>query len=52
MIVNRKGNPAYKLAWMLPILLFPVFGVLFYVFLEYQITPKIINRLLLIWMRK
>ena len=46
-IVNRKGNPAYKLAWMLPILLFPVFGVLFYVFLEYQITPKIINRLLL-----
>lgn len=46
-IVNRKGNPAYKLAWMLPILLLPVFGVLFYFFLEYQISPRIVNQRLL-----
>lgn len=34
-IVNRKGNPSYKLAWMLPIILLPVFGILLYIFLEY-----------------
>lgn len=31
-IVNQNTNPAYKLAWIIPILLFPVFGVLFYLF--------------------
>ena len=29
-ILNKKGNPSYKLAWVIPILLFPVFGGLFY----------------------
>lgn len=29
-IVNNKSNPAYKIAWIIPILLFPVFGGLFY----------------------
>lgn len=29
-IVNRTDNPSYKLAWTIPILLFPVFGGLFY----------------------
>ena len=38
-IVNRKGNPSYKLAWMLPIILLPVFGILLYIFLEYQKSP-------------
>lgn len=31
-IINRGSNPAYKIAWIIPILLFPVFGVLFYFF--------------------
>ena len=31
-IVNSDMNPSYKIAWMIPILLFPVFGVMFYVF--------------------
>lgn len=30
-ILNKKDNPSYKLAWVIPILLFPVFGGLFYV---------------------
>jgi len=30
-IMNSKSNPAYKLAWIAPILLFPVFGGLFYI---------------------
>lgn len=29
-IVSRNDNPSYKLAWVIPVLLFPVFGGLFY----------------------
>lgn len=31
-IINNNSNPAYKIAWIIPILLFPIFGGLFYVF--------------------
>jgi len=30
-IVSRNGNPAYKIAWILPILALPIFGTLLYV---------------------
>jgi cardiolipin synthase len=30
-IVSSDSNPAYKIAWLIPIMLLPVFGVLFYV---------------------
>lgn len=29
-IVNGKSNPAYKIAWIIPILLVPIFGGIFY----------------------
>ena len=29
-IVNRSSEPAYKIAWIVPILIFPIFGGLFY----------------------
>ncbi|WP_343032802.1 cardiolipin synthase [Anaerotalea alkaliphila] len=29
-ILNDRSNPAYKIAWIIPILLFPVFGGIFY----------------------
>ncbi|MFY9323989.1 MAG: cardiolipin synthase [Syntrophomonadaceae bacterium] len=29
-IVNSRSNPAYKIAWIVPIMLFPIFGGLFY----------------------
>lgn len=29
-IINKKTNPSYKMAWIIPILLFPIFGGLFY----------------------
>lgn len=32
-ILNDKINPSYKIAWIIPILLFPIFGGLFYIFL-------------------
>lgn len=42
-IINRPGNPAFKLAWMVPITLAPVFGVLLYVFVELQLGTRIMN---------
>ena len=44
-IVNRKGNPSYKLTWMLPILLLPIFGILLYLFFEYQRFPALLNKM-------
>jgi cardiolipin synthase len=32
-IISKNTNPAYKIAWVVPILLFPVFGGLFYLML-------------------
>lgn len=32
-IVSKEDNPAYKIAWIIPILLFPIFGGLLYLFL-------------------
>ena len=29
-IINGRSNPGYKIAWIIPILLFPIFGGLFY----------------------
>lgn len=31
-IINDNYNPVYKIAWIIPILLFPIFGGLFYLF--------------------
>ena len=32
-IISKNTNPAYKIAWLVPILTFPVFGGLFYLML-------------------
>ena len=29
-IINKDSNPSYKIAWILPIMLFPIFGVTIY----------------------
>lgn len=42
-IINRPGNPAFKLAWMVPMTVVPVFGVLLYIFVETQIGTRIMN---------
>ncbi|MDQ2088090.1 cardiolipin synthase [Herbivorax sp. ANBcel31] len=31
-IINDKINPSYKIVWIIPIVLFPIFGGLFYLF--------------------
>ncbi len=35
-ILNREVNSAYKLAWSIPVAVFPVFGTLFYLFVHLQ----------------
>lgn len=45
-IINREDNPDYKLAWIIPILVFPVFGGLFYLFIKCQLGSHILNRLI------
>ncbi|MBS6195665.1 MAG: cardiolipin synthase [Clostridiales bacterium] len=45
-IINRPGNPGFKLAWMVPITLIPVFGVLMYLFVETQIGTRVMNQML------
>ena len=32
-IINGRSNPGYKIAWLVPVLVFPVFGVIFYLVL-------------------
>lgn len=45
-IVNRHSNPSYKLAWVIPILLVPLFGGLFYLFITGQHhTKRYFNKL-------
>ncbi|MBQ4523892.1 MAG: cardiolipin synthase [Lachnospiraceae bacterium] len=45
-IINREDNPDYKLAWIIPILVFPVFGGLFYLFIKCQLGSRILNHLI------
>lgn len=45
-IVNKEENPAYKLAWTVPILIFPIFGGLLYLILgDKQPAKKLRRRL-------
>lgn len=39
-IINRHSNPMYKLAWIVPILIFPMFGGLFYLFATGQMHTR------------
>ena len=45
-IINKRQNPIYQLAWVIPVLVFPVFGAMFYIFIELQVgTRRIARRL-------
>lgn len=46
-ILNNRLNPAYKIAWIIPIMLFPIFGGLFYLlFGSDQTRQKFLNEML------
>jgi len=42
-VINGKGNPAFKLVWVVIILSFPIFGTLLYLFIELQLGTKWMN---------
>ena len=35
-IINEKSNPAYKIAWIVPIMLFPLVGSMMYLFVKFN----------------
>ena len=39
-ILNDDSNPMFKLAWIIPILLVPVFGILIYIIYNNKVIPK------------
>ncbi len=43
-IVNRDEPPAFKIAWIIPMLLFPVFMVFFYVYFSFQTSAQLIKK--------
>lgn len=43
-IFNKKDKPAYKLSWVFLILVFPLFGGLFYLLFSFQSTTRKVKR--------
>ncbi len=43
-VVNDNDDPVFKLSWIIPILAFPIFGSLFYIFVEIQPLSAILRR--------
>ena len=43
-IINKSGNPSFKLMWIVLILIVPVFGELLYLFVKLQRDTKLIER--------
>ncbi len=43
-VINKDDNPSYKLAWVVPILLFPLFGGAFYLLFGRRHSPKRLSR--------
>ena len=43
-IINSKSNPAYKITWLIPILLFPVFGGLIYLLFGSDRTGRYLRK--------
>ncbi len=39
-IINKRENPSFKLGWIVPILVFPVFGTLFYLLIEADLGSR------------
>ncbi|WP_346903660.1 PLDc N-terminal domain-containing protein, partial [Faecalicatena contorta] len=43
-IINQRGNPAFNMTWVLLILIFPVFGCLFYLYVKSQLGTRYIGK--------
>ena len=40
-IINKQENPSFKLGWIIPILVFPVFGTLLYIMVEADLGSRL-----------
>ena len=43
-LLNKRGNPTYKMAWIVPVIAFPVVGGLFYLIIQFQTISKTYRR--------
>lgn len=43
-IINQRGNPAFNMTWVLLILISPVFGCLFYLYVKSQLGTRYIGK--------
>lgn len=43
-IINKRTNPEFKLTWIIPIAVLPVFGALFYLFFKVQPGLYLVKR--------
>ncbi|MCM1055069.1 MAG: cardiolipin synthase [Bacteroides sp.] len=43
-IVNDKTNPYYKLAWVVPVMLIPIFGTVMYIFVKLELGTHIMRK--------
>ncbi len=43
-IFNEPINSSFKLAWIVPVLVIPVFGVLFYILVQMQLQTKLLAK--------
>lgn len=45
LVVNTDKNPAYKMSWLIPMMIFPVFGGMLYIFIQSQsLTRRFFKR--------
>ncbi len=45
-VINKNDNPSYKLAWAIPIMIFPLFGGIFYLLLgSHKVNKYLLRRL-------
>ena len=42
-VINTKGNPAFKMTWMLCVLVFPLIGATFYAMVQLQIGTRFLH---------
>ena len=39
-IINERGNPAFNMTWILLVLILPVFGTLFYIYVKSEVGSR------------
>ena len=43
-LINSKTNPSYKIAWIIPVLVFPVIGVALFLFCHFELSIKFVSK--------